>query len=79
MVQEEKNKIPILNRFVIILIRIYQAVTKLKKPKCLHFPSCSNYGILAYKKYGLYLATKRTINRIRDCHPFSNRNYVDYP
>jgi len=64
---------------IICLIQIYQILTKNKDPKCLHYPSCSNYAILAFQKYPLVKAAKKTINRIRDCHPFSDRPYIDYP
>lgn len=74
-----KGKLSILNKIVIFLIKDYQKITSKRKHKCLYFPTCSNYGILAYEKYSFYLATKKTINRIRDCHPFSFRKYIDYP
>lgn len=67
------------NKIAIFSIRLYQGATKSKKHKCLYYPSCSNYGILAYQKYSIIKATKKTINRIRDCHPFSKRPYTDYP
>ncbi len=54
-------------------------MTKSLKSKCLHYPTCSEYGVLAYKKYSFIMATKKTISRVRDCHPFSNRKYIDYP
>ncbi|WP_307718798.1 membrane protein insertion efficiency factor YidD [Desulfocucumis palustris] len=64
---------------VINVIKIYQWLTKNRPPKCLHYPSCSNYAILAFKKYPFLIATKKTINRLRDCNPFSKRSYIDYP
>lgn len=73
-----KNELSFVNEIAIQFIRLYQRIPK-KKKKCLHYPSCSNYGLLAYQKYNFIKATKRTINRIRDCHPFSNRSYIDYP
>ena len=54
-------------------------MTKIKRHKCLHYPSCSDYAILSYKKHSFLKATIRTINRIRECHPFSSRPYIDYP
>lgn len=69
----------LLNYIAIFLIRTYQKCTDKKRHKCLYFPTCSNYGILAYEKYSFFLASKKTIKRIRDCHPFSNRPYIDYP
>ena len=67
------------NQFAIFLIKLYQKITISKKHKCLHYPSCSNYAILAYQRYNFLPATKKNINRIRDCHPFSIRPYIDYP
>ncbi|MFC3801533.1 membrane protein insertion efficiency factor YidD [Cohnella sp. GCM10012308] len=69
----------IINWLPIILVRAYQRFYKRKNPKCLHYPTCSSYAILAFKKYGFLTASKRSIQRIRDCHPFSNRPYIDYP
>ena len=74
-----KKKIPKINIFAIQFIKLYQTLTKNKKHKCLHYPTCSNYGVIAYKKYSFIKATSKTINRIRDCHPFSNRKYIDKP
>jgi hypothetical protein len=73
------EKINLFNKIAIISIRIYQNNAKNKKHKCLHYPSCSNYSILAFQKYGFLKAFSLTIYRIRDCHPFSNRPYLDYP
>jgi putative membrane protein insertion efficiency factor len=73
----------ILNWLVILLIRVYQRTLSryLQKRglRCLHYPSCSNYGILAYQKYGFIKATILTWKRYQDCHPFSDRPYIDYP
>jgi putative membrane protein insertion efficiency factor len=71
------------NVTAIALIRLYQiSLSRLlhrRGVRCLHRPSCSQYGILAYKKYGFGKATALTLSRYRDCHPFSGRPYVDYP
>jgi len=69
----------ILNKLAIVSIQQYQKITKNKRHKCLYYPSCSNYGILAFEKYSFLLATRKIISRFRDCHPFSNRPYIDYP
>ena len=68
-----------LNRFAIWSIHQYQEYTKNKRHRCLHYPSCSNYGIMAYEKYPFIIATTKVIQRFRDCHPFSSRPYLDYP
>lgn len=68
-----------INIIPIFFIKLYQKITKNSAHKCLFYPSCSNYSIISYQKYPFPIATKMTINRIRDCHPFSNRPYLDYP
>ena len=68
-----------LNIVAIFFIKQYQKVSKNKKSKCLFYPTCSNYSILSYKKYNFFKASAFTLLRLRDCHPFSNRSYIDYP
>jgi len=67
----------------ILAIRFYQvAVSPLLRRRgvtCLHFPSCSQYGVLAFQKYGFCKACSLTIGRWRACHPFSGRPYIDFP
>lgn len=75
----DNKKIPFLNCLAIRSIRQYQRFTEHKRHKCLYYPSCSNYGIMAYEKYSFITATRKIIGRFRDCHPFSNRPYLDYP
>jgi hypothetical protein len=71
------------NLLAIGLIRAYQAtlspVLSRRGVRCLHYPTCSQYGILAYRKYGFWRATRVTWRRYRDCHPFSGRPYTDFP
>ncbi|TDW99745.1 membrane protein insertion efficiency factor YidD [Dinghuibacter silviterrae] len=61
------------------LVKIYQRTKTRHYSKCLHFPSCSNYALLALRKYSFFKAVWISVKRYRDCHPFSNRPYVDYP
>ena len=76
-------RLPLMNyaaRAVVAPIRIYQRlVSPFLGPRCRFHPSCSEYGILAYRKYGFFKATMMTWSRYRDCHPFSDRPYIDYP
>lgn len=73
------DKKTILNKIAIFIIRIYQKLTFKKGHRCLHFPTCSNYGILAYEKYPFLLATRKTIIRIRYCLLSFDNSYFDYP
>jgi uncharacterized protein len=64
---------------VIILIGIYQRTKRRKYQKCLHYPTCSNFAIMALEKYGLIKGIKIGYSRYKDCNPFSNRPFIDYP
>ena len=72
-----------LNRLAIQAICLYQGslsrVFRRKGVRCLHYPSCSEYGSLAFAKYGFAKAALLTWKRYRDCHPFSGRPYIDFP
>jgi putative membrane protein insertion efficiency factor len=72
-----------LNWLAILAIRIYQgSLAKLLRKRgvrCLHYPSCSEYGVMAFRKYGFLKATVQTWGRYRDCNPFSGRPYIDFP
>jgi uncharacterized protein len=67
----------------IIMIRIYQwlvsPIMRRRGVTCLHHPTCSHYGVLAFRKYHFRKALRLTLDRVRDCHPFSGRPYIDYP
>jgi len=67
----------------ILAIKIYQLALsrtlQRKGVKCLHYPSCSQYGIEVYRKYGFIKASMVTWRRFHDCNPFSGRPYIDYP
>ena len=67
------------NLIAIGFVKGYQKTKRRKYRKCLHHPSCSNYALLALKKYNIYKALKLTISRYKDCNLFSNRPFIDYP
>ena len=43
--------------------------------KCKYYPTCSEYSILAYEKYGFIKGTFFTIKRFFKCNPFSKGGY----
>ena len=60
-------------------VRFYQAaISPLLGPKCRYTPTCSEYFILAVKKYGPFLGTLKGVWRILRCNPFSAGG-TDYP
>jgi putative membrane protein insertion efficiency factor len=64
----------------IIFIKIYQiAISPLLGNKCRYTPTCSHYGIEAFKKYGLFKGFYLTIKRILKCHPWGGSGYDPVP
>lgn len=47
--------------------------------RCKFTPSCSDYAILAIKKYGAFKGTLKTINRLYRCSPLTDDRGLDYP
>jgi len=72
----------LLNALAIAGISGYQtAVSKglVRPPCCLHYPSCSGYAILAFRRYRFLDAVRRTRARVADCGVASGRPFVDLP
>ena len=65
-----------LSKLCIYLIRFYQKyITPLKGPTCRFYPTCSQYAIEAFKKYGLFKGMYLSIKRVLKCHPFHPGGY----
>jgi len=65
---------------VIKIIKLYQRyLSPLKSTKCPYFPTCSNYGIEAVKKYGVIKGGLLAVWRILRCNPFSKGGYDPVP
>lgn len=55
---------------VILLIRSYQRfISPLLGPHCRFTPTCSQYGIIALKRFGLIKGSWLTLKRVLKCHP----------
>lgn len=68
------------------MIYIYQVVlSPMKKiifgpnTACRFYPSCSEYGRMAFKEHGLFKGIYLTIVRIFRCHPFNEGGYDPVP
>ena len=58
-------------------VRVYQHYAKSEtRLRCCMTPSCSEYAILAFKKYGAIWGGIKTFRRLLRCHPPGG---VDYP
>lgn len=64
----------------ILLIKLYQwIISPWLGAKCRFTPSCSNYSLEAFKKYGVFKGFWLTVNRIRRCHPWGGHGYDPVP
>lgn len=65
-------------KYIIIwLVKVYQSCAKAEtRLRCCYTPSCSEYCILAVKKYGAIIGGIKTINRLLRCTPPGG---IDYP
>ena len=65
-------------RIAILIIRFYQKYISryiFLGRNCRFYPTCSQYSIEAYKKYGFFKGTFLTIHRILRCNPFNKGGY----
>jgi len=64
----------------IALIWVYRVtLSPLIGGHCRFEPTCSRYGLDAYKRYGACRGTLLTTRRILRCHPFSAGGYDPVP
>ncbi len=62
------------------LIRFYQlAISPWLGPSCRFTPTCSHYGLEAFKKYGVFKGFWLTVRRIARCHPWGGNGYDPVP
>lgn len=64
---------------IIWLIRLYQKIPGPWHQYCRHFPTCSQYGIIALEEYGLIKGSFFTIKRILRCNPWGTYGYDPLP
>jgi hypothetical protein len=64
----------------IALIKVYQwVISPVLGPKCRFTPSCSNYALEAFRKYGLFKGMLLSVRRISRCHPWGGHGYDPVP
>lgn len=69
-----------MKKIAISLIRWYQEkISKQTNPKCRHSPTCSSYGLTAYKRFNFFYASLLTLKRYLTCNPLFKPKYDPVP
>jgi putative membrane protein insertion efficiency factor len=70
----------ILSSPFILLIKLYQWIlSPMLGPKCRYTPTCSNYALEAFKKYGPIKGFWLTLKRVGSCHPWGGHGHDPIP
>ncbi len=60
----------------IFIINLYKKfISPLLPPSCRFYPTCSEYAIQAFNKYGVIKGGAKSIWRILRCNPFNKGGY----
>jgi uncharacterized protein len=66
----------ILGNFFVVLVRVYQiSISPFLGPCCRFYPTCSEYAIIAVRRYGPLRGAFLGLMRILRCHPFHAGGY----
>lgn len=69
-----------MNKLAISLIKFYQTyISKNSNPHCRYTPTCSQYGLECFQKFGFIKAFLLTLFRILRCNPLSKGGYDPVP
>lgn len=75
----------IIVRFIVYCIRRFwqgkfgRNYNKMNNIMCRFHPSCSEYSILAFERYGVLKGVQLSINRIKRCNPNNTESCIDFP
>ncbi|HVB04474.1 MAG TPA: membrane protein insertion efficiency factor YidD [Chitinophagaceae bacterium] len=65
---------------IILLIKIYQLmISPWKGNTCRYTPTCSQFGVEALKKFGLFKGGWLTLKRVFSCHPWGGHGFDPVP
>lgn len=66
-----------MNSLAIYIIKFYRKYISglFGSNKCKYYPTCSQYALEAFSRYGFFKATIKSIWRILRCNPFSKGGY----
>ena len=68
------------NLFIKLIVIYRKYLSPLKgRPSCIYVPTCSQYAIEAYEKYGVVKGSYLTAKRILRCNPLHKGGYDPVP
>ena len=68
-----------MKKIILLLINVYQKLSKLTPSRCRFYPTCSQYTKEAIIKYGIIKGGTLGIKRIARCHPLNKGGYDPVP
>lgn len=68
-----------MKKLILLLINVYQKLSKLTPSRCRFYPTCSQYTKEAIIKYGVIKGGTLGIKRILRCHPLNKGGYDPVP
>ncbi len=69
-----------MRNLLVACIRLYQMLlSPLLGSNCRYSPTCSEYALIAIRKYGALRGTAIAVGRIMRCHPFHAGGYDPVP
>ena len=70
----------VLSKMMLALITFYKsAISPFLPSSCRYYPTCSEYGMQAIKKYGPFKGGWLTIKRILSCNPWGGYGHDPVP
>ena len=70
----------LLSSALIIIIKFYKYFISPYVPSnCRYIPTCSEYGVQAIKKHGIFKGGFFIIKRVLTCHPWGGDGYDPVP
>jgi uncharacterized protein len=65
--------------FIALILFYRKAISPWMPPSCRFTPTCSAYGLEAFRRYGLFKGFWLTIKRLSRCHPWGGSGYDPVP
>jgi putative membrane protein insertion efficiency factor len=70
----------VIARLLILIARAWQlGPSRILPPTCRYAPSCSEYAIIAMRKYGAIKGSWLATKRLMRCHPWGGSGYDPVP